>query len=422
MALKQLRYHDMLNKKRESLKKFEQRSEKLNNLADSLGTKLDTAKTDSEIELISQQANDLEIKVNENAEQIKELKEEIKFLEEELYTLENGMTTGETETIVTTENEENKKGGKRNMINQLSFRNTATHLKNEKVRSFYDNVKRTALEKRSFENGGLAVPVEVIDNVLMLIGDYTNLYAEVDVQVIQGEARVILDGAIPEAIWTEMTGAINELETGVNHIELDGYKLGGYVSVPNAFLDDSLVKLSMYVEQRLAQAIAKALDKAILNGTGATDKQPEGVIPSIPVENKATIDGTQVSILSSMALLDTGETETGEIIAVMKRKTYYQYILPQSIVATADGRQMVQGVDSPNIAGLRVVFSQNAPADSIVLGDFKQYLLSERANVIIQSSEHVKFTEDQRVFKGVARYDGKVKNADSFALLTIVNE
>lgn len=422
MALKQLRYHDMLNKKRESLKKTEQQKEQYRKVLAHLNKRLAETKTDNEVEAVSAQSNDLVLKLEENAERLEELKEEIKFLEEELHALENGMPTGETETIVTTENGEIKKGGKRKMTNQLNFRNTATHLKNEKVRSFYDNVKRTALEKRSFENGGLAVPVEVIDNVLMLIGDYTNLYAEVDVQVIQGEARVILDGAIPEAIWTEMTGAINELETGVNHIELDGYKLGGYVSVPNAFLDDSLVKLSMYVEQRLAQAIAKALDKAILNGTGATDKQPEGVIPSIPVENKATIDGTQVSILSSMALLDTGETETGEIIAVMKRKTYYQHILPQSIVNTADGRQMVQGVDSPNIAGLRVVFSQNAPADSIVLGDFKQYLLSERANVIIQSSEHVKFTEDQRVFKGVARYDGKVKNADSFALLTIVNE
>ena len=121
-----------------------------------------------------------------------------------------------------------------------------------------------------------------------------------------------------------------------------------------------------------------------------------------------------------MGLIDTGDEEVGEIIAVMKRKTYYERVLPQTIVPTADGRQVVQGVDRPNIAGLRVVFSNYAPADTIILGDFKKYLLSERKGVTLSTSTHVKFVEDQTVFKGVARYDGKPVRPEAFAIVELV--
>ena len=49
------------------------------------------------------------------------------------------------------------------------------------------------------------------------------------------------------------------------------------------------------------------------------------------------------------------------------------------------------------------------------------YLLVERAGTELATSEHTRFLEDQTVFKGTARYDGKPVIAEAFALTNIGN-
>src|SRR5690625_7348222 len=86
-----------------------------------------------------------------------------------------------------------------------------------------------------------------------------------------------------------------------------------------------------------------------------------------------------------MALIDDGEdgAPLGEVIAVMKRSTYYSKLAPQTFLPTSDGRLVVQTAQSPRLPdGTRIVFSQYALDDTIVLCDFKKYLLGERAVVM----------------------------------------
>lgn len=59
------------------------------------------------------------------------------------------------------------------------------------------------------------------------------------------------------------------------------------------------------------------------------------------------------------------------------------------------------------------------PDDNIVFGYLPAYLLAQRAGTAISQSEHVRFIQDQTVFKGTARYDGKPAIAEAFGVLTI---
>ena len=186
-----------------------------------------------------------------------------------------------------------------------------------------------------------------------------------------------------------------------------------------------MINLANYIETRLSMAIAKALDKAILTGTGAAAKQPLGIIPALATVTAHNVDsdGTLGDIVSNMALIDDGEdgVPVGEVIAVMKRSTYYKQIAPQTFLPTADGRLVIQTAQSPRLPdGTRVVFSQYAPANKIILGDFKKYLLGERRGVQLDVSTDVRFIQDQTVFKGTARYDGKPIYNDYFVVITIV--
>ena len=45
--------------------------------------------------------------------------------------------------------------------------------------------------------------------------------------------------------------------------------------------------------------------------------------------------------------------------------------------------------------------------------------VAERAGMSLATSEHVRFVEDQTVFKGTARYDGKPAIAEAFVVFAI---
>ena len=59
------------------------------------------------------------------------------------------------------------------------------------------------------------------------------------------------------------------------------------------------------------------------------------------------------------------------------------------------------------------------PDNNIITGWDGLYVLAERAGTRVGSSEHVKFLDDQTVFKGTARYDGVPAIAEGFAAIGI---
>ena len=71
------------------------------------------------------------------------------------------------------------------------------------------------------------------------------------------------------------------------------------------------------------------------------------------------------------------------------------------------------------VVGGNIVELKYIPDDTIVFGYFKNYTLVERADTKISQSEHVRFLEDQTVFKGTARYDGDLTIREAFAIYGI---
>jgi HK97 family phage major capsid protein len=181
--------------------------------------------------------------------------------------------------------------------------------------------------------------------------------------------------------------------------------------------------LDQYVSVKIARAISLALDIAILNGTGAAGKQPSGIIPAIPAGNRVTVaEGDPIAeYVKPIGLIDTGLDSVGEIRAVMKRSTYYNYFLEMSIQVNAAGEIVgrLPNIAQPDILGIPVTFNNSMAADQVLYGEFEKYTLVERENIAIDNSEHVRFVEDQMAFRGKGRFDGKPTKAEAFVLLTI---
>ena len=99
----------------------------------------------------------------------------------------------------------------------------------------------------------------------------------------------------------------------------------------------------------------------------------------------------------------------------MNKKTHTKLIAESMGVNSAAAITAGMNNTMPVVGG-DIVELKYIPDDTIVFGYFKNYTLVERAGTKISQSEHVRFLEDQTVFKGTARYDGDLTIREAFAI------
>lgn len=297
---------------------------------------------------------------------------------------------------------------------------TGEYYKRSDVIEFYDKFKNL----RGVTGGELMIPEVVVNRIMDILGDYSNIYRLVDKIQVKGTARIIIDTDTTPASWVEQNASLPVGDVGtLAYLDFDGYKVGKVTFVDNFLLSDSVINLDQYVVSKIARAIALALEISILSGTGLAGKQPTGIIPSIPFGNKVDVpaDATMSDYVKPIGLIDTGDDVVGEITAVMRRSTYYAYFLELSVNVNASGDIVgkLPNLTRPDILGIPVVFSNHMGADTVLYGEFDKYTLVERENISIDNSEHVRFVEDQMAFRGKGRFDGKPTKPEAFALVTI---
>jgi len=417
--LKQLRLNSELKQKRAEFEKLKTQQAEFEKRSAELAASLDEATTDDDFKLVQDNIEALEKEVEEANldEKISNVQNEITRIEGELSEIDERAKKPQP---TKTENNEERGG---NIVNKYQVREllkTGAYYERTEVKEFYEKFKNL----RAVGGEGLTIPEVIINRIMDIMGDYTTLYPLVDKIRVTGTARILIDTDTTPATWIEQKGAIPTGDVGtITNIDFDGFKIGKVTFVDNCMLQDSIINLDDYVVRKIARAIALGLDKAILEGTGATDKQPEGIIPQLSANHKVTVTDPAgyADIVKHIGLIDTGADSVGEIVAVMKRSTYYNRLLGYSVQVNSSGEVIgkLPNLTTPDLLGLRVVFNNNMDDDKILFGDFKKYTLVERESISIDNSEHVKFTEDQMAFRGKGRFDGKPTNKDAFVLVTL---
>lgn len=310
----------------------------------------------------------------------------------------------------------------------------------EDVKDFLQRVRDLKGQTRAVKGADLLIPEVVLGLIRENVLRYSKLLKHVNLKPVKGKARQVVAGAVPEAIWTEACARLNELDLNFFNEEVDGYKVGGFIAICNAVLEDSDIDLAEEIISALGQAIGIALDKAILYGTDT--KMPLGIVTRLvqtsapegyPTDRRPWVDlhtSNVITISSSVtgkALFERlvlasgaakGKYSRGEKVWVMNETTYTK-IVAESMSINAAGA-IVAGVNGamPVIGGVIEVldFVQD---DVIIGGYFDLYLLAERAGTTISQSEHVQFIEDNTVFKGTARYDGTPVIDEAFVAIGI---
>ena len=310
----------------------------------------------------------------------------------------------------------------------------------EDVKNYLAEVRKCIKEKRALTNVGLTIPEVMLGVLRENITNYSKLYRHVNVRAISGEGRMIIMGTIPEAVWTDCCANLNELDLAFNDVEVNCWKVGGYFAVCNATLEDSDIDLAAELVSAIGQAIGIALDKAILYGTGT--RMPLGVVTRLaqteaPSGYPATarpwadLHTTNIkSIASTVKGADLiaaivgdfgaakGKYSRGEKVFAMNEATYTA-LMAATVSVDASGRIVAGVSDTMPVIGGIIEVLDFVPDNVIIGGYFDLYLLAERAGQKFATSEHVRFLQDQTVFKGTARYDGTPAIAEGFVAIGI---
>ena len=438
--LKALLLRNKIDSKKAELAELRKNAAELEKREKELESDINEAKTEEEKAAVEKAVNQFEQDKAENEKSISELETEIADMEKELDAVEQKQQTPQTEG---NSGDETRKGNVK-MKTRLKFFGMNTQERdaffaNDSVKSWLERVREMGKNQRSITGAELLIPDVALDLIKETVLKYSKLYKHVNVKSVPGKARQNVMGAIPEAIWTEMCSTLNELNLTFNNVEVDGYKVGGFIAICNAVLEDSDIALATEIISALGQAIGYALDKAILYGTGT--KMPLGIVTRLTQATKpsgySTTARAWANLTTSNVLAISGKTDAalfkelviasgnakadyshGEMFWAMNEKTFTKLVANALTINAAGAIVTGQNGTMPVIGGAIEKLSF-IPDDVIIGGYGDLYLLAERAGTAISQSEHARFIEDQTVFKGTARYDGLPVIAEGFVAIGI---
>ena len=438
MALKALRLRKKielktteLNSLREKDKDFETREAELTRSIEEADTEEDQALVDDEIEKFTREKEE-----HEEAE--KNLEDEIRELEQELEEVEKEPPAPQPE------DERDKRGGVRNMQIRANIRELPMNVRafdaltreertaiveTDEVQQFLSEIRAMGKSKRAISGADLTIPIVFLDLISENMFRYSKLMNRVRVRNVSGEARQTIAGTIPEAVWTEMCGAINELTFRFNQLTVDGYKVAGYISVCNSTLEDSDVDLAGTIVEMISEAMGLAKDKAILYGKGAASKMPLGIVTRLaqtarpsdyPANAPEWVDLHTINIQKIAADLTGAEFWAALTVALGNTFTTYSrgtqfwamnsktraLLKSKMITFTATGDIAANIYATLPIITGDIDILEFMPDGDIVGGYGDLYLWAQRRGMTIEESREYQFIQDNTVFKGKERADG----------------
>lgn len=437
MALKVLLLRSRLEKARKDLadlrekdRGFATREKEL----ESAIAEVDDTLSDEDRGAIEKQVDDFQTEKDGHEKAKTELESEIERIEKEI-----GEEEERKKGVMEKTGEKERKAGK-GMIKRdwgkMDYQEKEQIVLREEVKGFLAQVRTCISEKRAITNVGLTIPDVMLPMIRQIATETSKLVRYVTVRPVSGTSRQNIMGEIPEAYWDEMCASLKELDLAFYNMEMDGYKVSGYFAVCNAVLEDSDISLATELLNAIGKAIGKALDKAILYGKNV--KMPMGIVTSIMmtaapadypatartwedistshVITGATATGTKLfqDIVKASGVIDN-DYDTGSIVWVMNKKTHTNLVAESMGVNAAAAITAGMSNAMPVIGG-EIVELKYIPDNTVIFGYFKNYVLAERAGTKLGQSEHVRFLDDQTVFRGTARYDGDLAIREAFAV------
>lgn len=453
--LKALMLKRSIDAKRAELAELENKDAEFSTREAELAQAIDEVETPDQEAAITEEIDKFDADHKAHTEAKEKLSADIEQLENELEEIERSAPKPQTRADTKIERTETKMQTNINIrslpmgrraFDALPIEQRTSITAQDDVKAFLSQLRGMKGMTRAITGAELTIPVVFLDLISENMFRYSKLLNRVRVRNVSGQARQTIAGTVPEAVWTEMCGAINELNFVFNQVTLDGYKVAGYVPVCNSLLEDNDINLASWIVEMLSESIGYAMDKAILYGKGSASRMPLGIVTRLAQENApsdypanapAWVDLHETNIQQiggnsvtgaefwSALMMATGATYTrynrGTMFWAMNSKTYAT-LKSKLITFTATGDIVANLFGSLPIITGDIDILEFIPDGDIIGGYGDLYLLAQRSGMTIESSYEVQFLQDNTVFRAKQRADGMPIVPGAFVAININNQ
>lgn len=211
---------------------------------------------------------------------------------------------------------------------------------------------------------------------------------------------------------------ISDVDLEFESIQLNLHSIKGKSRVSNEMMEDSVAALSILIPNKFAENIADEINKQFIRGTGAAEMlgflNAPGLVSVTGVGGASSFGATD--LFNMWARLEPSAKTNGNVVWITNPDcipTLY------SITIDSNGTP-VQLINASTVSGLPltlfgrpIVFSEHASsignAGDISLVNCKAYYIGKKSGsgIRLEDSRHVRFEQDQHVFRAVARIAGQ---------------
>lgn len=282
---------------------------------------------------------------------------------------------------------------------------------------------------------GAVIPRTVVNKIVEKIEKIGNLLNLVTRTYYKGGVVVPTSAAKPTASWVAERGDVDTQQKAVGSIVFAYNKLKCKVAIS---LEVSVVTLDIFERtliDQVSQAMAKALDEAIVKGRGLTTyHEPKGILAETVVSGQ-NVDVTESNafeysdLIAMEAALPEGYDDA---IYVMNKKTFISQVIgmvdsnKQPIARVDSG---LDGKPSYNLFGRHVEFTSALPAytggtvtaDTVVAFLFRMEDYYLNTNMKPTIKRYTDEDTDDEITKCIMLADGAVVDKNSLVTLTVKN-
>lgn len=224
--------------------------------------------------------------------------------------------------------------------------------------------------------------------------------------------------------WTEEAGQLKGSKPRFGRVVLDAKKLTAYTEVPSELLSDSLISLTMFIDQMFPEALAFFEDIAFLTGNGVG--MPLGALNGNAAVTVARATAGAIGFEDVLAMYARMLPQSmRRAVWVASIDTFPQLasmrIVQQNVAGTENvgvaspavwlNNGQVIGAPPMSLMGRPVIFTEKTPqmgsAGDLSLIDFGFYLIGDRQAMQARQSDEFKFDTDEVAFRIIERVDGR---------------
>lgn len=267
------------------------------------------------------------------------------------------------------------------------------------------------VEKRALtyttSTAGAVIPTQTLNKIIEQLEQDSVLFPLVQHYNIAGNLSIGVETETAECEWTTEASTGKDSAGKVVPVALSAYQLCKFVSISAQVANMSIDALEAFIVRTLTRKLHRAVDKAILEGTG--NGQPTGITKGLTFTDVAELDYDAIVDLD--AKLNSAYSKNAVYIMNKNTRNLVKKIKdemgnPIFVQNTANGFGNM-------LDGYPVVVYDAMEDNKIILGDLQQYVFNFAQNPTIDKSKDAGFYQNAEVYRISALADGKpaIQNA-----------